>query len=286
MRIAHIILVHKNPVQLEYLIKTMSHPDFDFYIHLDKKTDIIPFAHLTEIDQVYFIKNNIICNWGGYSIVEAICRSIDQVQQSGITYDFVNLLSGQDFPIKPVNEIHDFFNNKLGFSFLSFDHSNDTKWWKDTESKYKKFHLTDMEFKGKYIVQNILNAITPERTFLNSIKLYGGSKSTWWTITYDCALYVSNYLKVNPKIVNFLRFTWGSDEYIITTILMNSHHRNKIINENYRYIDWSGGKAHPKSLTIADYKNIINSGNMFARKFDTDIDKEILYKLNEHISVD
>ena len=86
-------------------------------------------------------------------------------------------------------------------------------------------------------------------------------------------------------MVNFLKFTWGSDEFIIPTILMNSPYQNKIINENYRYIDWSEGNVSPKTLTIGDYDKIINSDDLFARKFDMDIDKEILYKLNEHIAV-
>ncbi|MGY0037939.1 beta-1,6-N-acetylglucosaminyltransferase [Pedobacter sp. NJ-S-72] len=88
MRIAHIIIAHKNPAQLERLIRVMRHPDFDFYIYVDKKIDITAFEYLEQFGQVYFIINRIVCNWGGFSIVEATIKSIDHVQQTGISYDF------------------------------------------------------------------------------------------------------------------------------------------------------------------------------------------------------
>lgn len=77
MRIANIIAAHKNPLQVERLITAMYHPNFDFYIHLDKKIDIEPFLYLEERSQVEFIKNRILCNWGGIQFrrgSDAICR--------------------------------------------------------------------------------------------------------------------------------------------------------------------------------------------------------------------
>ena len=46
MRIAHIIMAYKDPEQIERLVKNMAHPDFDFYVHIDTKFDIAPFAFL------------------------------------------------------------------------------------------------------------------------------------------------------------------------------------------------------------------------------------------------
>ena len=52
MRIAHLIITYTNPVQTERMIRRMQHPDFDFYIHLDKKVDIGPHLFLANIPQV------------------------------------------------------------------------------------------------------------------------------------------------------------------------------------------------------------------------------------------
>lgn len=60
MKIAHLILAHKNPVQLQKLITALSHPSFDFYIHVDKKVDITLFSDLTSIKNTYIIKKGQI----------------------------------------------------------------------------------------------------------------------------------------------------------------------------------------------------------------------------------
>lgn len=283
MRIAHIIIAHKNPAQLERLIRAMRHPDFDFYIHLDKKVDITAFKYLEQLEQVYFIADRTVCNWGGFSVVEATIKAIDQIKQTGIGYDFVNLISGQDYPVKPVDEIYDFFKKNKGYSFISFDTSNQTAWWKDAVRRYEAFHFTDMDFRGKYFVEKLANTIVTKRKFPVKLELYGGNKSSWWTITAECAEYLSTYFSANPKMISFLRKTWGCDEFIVASILMNSQYRDKLINENQRYIDWTDNEAHPKILITDHYPQIIESGMLFARKFDLEVDSEILDRLDMHV---
>lgn len=284
MRIAHVIVAHKNPAQLEKLLKAMHHVDFDFFIHLDGKFDISPFRYLENLPQVFFIENRKICNWGGFSIVETILFSIQHVLDSHTEYEFINLLSAQDYPIVPVNEIYEFFYQRMGYSFFSFDKRSNTLWWKEAEQRYKKYHFTDMHFKGKYFIQKLVNKILPERKLPSAImQLYGGNKSCWFTISKEAAIYILSYFKMNPGLKQFLKFTWAADEFILPTILMNSPLKHKIIPENYRYMQWKYGEAHPKILNIDDYENIINSGMLFARKFDDEIDDKIITKLNSAI---
>ena len=114
--------------------------------------------------------------------------------------------------------------------------------------------------------------------------MYGGSDSSWWTITADCAAYLSNYFKVNPAVTNKLRYTWGIDEVIVATILMNSPYRDTIINNNYRYIKFTDNSGHPDVLTMSDYADLVRSGMFFARKFDLNVDAEVLYKLQKTVA--
>ena len=55
MKIACLILAHKNPGQLQRVIKAMQHPAIDMYIHVDKKVDIRAFAVLENIKNVLFL---------------------------------------------------------------------------------------------------------------------------------------------------------------------------------------------------------------------------------------
>lgn len=280
MRIAHIIMTHKNPDQLVRLIKRLHHPNFDFYVHVDSKIPIEDFVPILDISQVSLIKNRVKCNWGGHSFINAIGSSLNEVLSLNKDYDFINLISGQDYPLKSAEAVYDYFNGKIGMNFISYEESKESEWWKGAALRYEKYHFTDIEFKWKYFAQKIINKITPNRKFPLAMELYGGNKSSWWTISAECAKYVAQVLSTNLKLNRFLKYSWGTDEFVISTIIMNSKFKEKTINDNLRYIDWTEGNAHPKLLGINDFEAIKSSDMIFARKFDTNVDAEILNQID------
>ena len=283
MRIAHIILAHKNPNQLLRLINRINHRNADIYIHIDKKVDINEFKFLTSESQVYFISNRIKCNWGGNSLFLGILSSLKEVLSLNKNYDFINLLSAQDYPITSAQSIHNYLEKNKGKNFISFDTSKDSDWWKQATLRYEKHHFTDLNFKGKYFIQKLINRFYPTRKFPLEMELFGGSKSTWWTISAECANYVNDIFSKNTKLTHFLKYSWGTDEFAFATIVMNSPFKTHTINNNLRYIDWSEGNSHPKLLLLEDYDAIISSDMLFARKFDTSIDINILNKIDKNI---
>lgn len=282
MRIANLIIGHKNVLQLSRLIDRLQHPNFDVYIHIDKKVDVAEFQHLEKLKNVFFIRNRVKVNWGGNSISIAIIKSMYEILESGKTYDFINLLSAQDYPLKTAEQIFEFFNTNNGRNFISFDQSSQSEWWIKAATRYEKYHLTDWSFPGKYLLQKIINILTPKRDFPGHMKLYGGQKSTWWSISGECARHVTKEVLNNKKLSSFLKYCWGTDEFIVTTLIMNSHFKTQVINNNLRYIDWSEGKANPKLLTKLDSSELKNSDMLFARKFDIDIDREVLDEIDKY----
>lgn len=280
MRVAHIIMAHKNPVQLERLVLAMKHSMFDLYIHLDKKSDYDEFKHIAKYTNVFFIQNRLECNWGGFSFVEAILNSITEVFSSSREYQFVNLMSGQDYPLKTVDELYNFLSDNLNMSFLAYERV-DHDWWDHAVSRYKTYHFTDFKLMGRYLLQKITNKLMPHRKFPLDLTLYGSTNSSWWILSADAAQYLVDFIKDKPKLKRFMKFTWGADEFIITTIIMNSPFKDKVVNDNLRHIDWSLGGAHPKIFAKNDLNDLVNTNKYFARKFDTDVDKEILDLIDE-----
>lgn len=116
----------------------------------------------------------------------------------------------------------------------------------------------------------------PLRKFPANLHLHGGNKSAWWTISGECANYMVREILENRRLLKFIKYCWGTDEFAIATLIMNSEFRKRTINNNYRYIDWSEGNSHPKSLTRADVPELAKSDMLFARKFDSEIDSEVL----------
>ncbi|HEY0679382.1 MAG TPA: beta-1,6-N-acetylglucosaminyltransferase [Chitinophagaceae bacterium] len=280
MRMAHIVPVYKDPSQVERLVKKLSHPNFDFYIHVDAKYDIEPYKYLENIDRVYLIKNRIKVRWAGYSFTQAVFNSMEEILGSGRKYDFINCMSGQDYPLVSTQRFYSFFEDQPGKNFIAIEKYG-SEWWKQAEIRIHKYHMTDFDYKGKYKVQFLLNTFLPDRKFPLDYTLYGSNRATWWTITTSCAEYLLKFIKDNPILKRFARFTWAPDEYLIPTLIMNSHFKETVVPENYRYLDWSQGGSNPKILTIKDFDILSTTDKLLARKFDIKIDTKILDLLDE-----
>ncbi|PWS33766.1 beta-1,6-N-acetylglucosaminyltransferase [Pedobacter paludis] len=276
MKVAHLIMAYKNPAQLERMIKAMDHPDFYFFIHLDKKISIDQFIYLKELDRVKFINTRVLCNWGGFSFVNAILTSLEEILSTQPRFDFYNLMSAQDYPIKPITEIYNFYKENVGKSFVSYREDGDQSWWAHAVTRFEMYHFTDLSFKGRYFIQALLNKFLPKRKFPVPLKLYGSSISSWWSISHEAAKYYVDYMNQNSKLKDFMKYTWGADEFLAATVLMNSKINNQIVNNNLRFITWQDGLANPRVLISADFEAIKKSDKLFARKFDDTIDSKIL----------
>jgi hypothetical protein len=279
MRVAHLILTYTNPRQTERMIRKLYHENFDFYIHVDKKFDINPHLFMEALPNVYFINNRVDVKWAGYSTVIATFECIKEIVATGIQYDFINFLSGQDYPIKTADYINNFFEENKGNEFLSFrDIKNE---WKEGLIRMEKYYLSGYSFRGKHRIEDLINKIMPKRKLPNDLHPYG--KSMFWMLSPATAMYVVNTVEKDKKLKDFFWLCWASDEFVFQTILMNSPLKDKIINNNYRYIDWSAGGANPKTLNESDAEKIRASEDLFARKFDMTNSPEILDFIDKHL---
>lgn len=276
MQIAHLILAHKNPSQLERLIIALQHPSFFFYVHVDKKVSLQQFEYLSKYNNLFFIEKRTKIFWAGYGTIQATINGIKEILP--YRYDYINVISAQDFPLKTADEIYKFFLVNNGKEFItckSVEHE-----WKEAEVRIKKYHLINWRIPGKYQLEKLINKILPERKFpLNYIMV---GRSNWFAVTYEAAKYIIDFLDQHPEIVRFFKFSWGADELIFSVILYNSNFKDKI-EDNFIYVDWSEKKAHPKILRTEDYNALVNSDKLFARKFDADADAVILEMLENFL---
>lgn len=264
MRVAHLVLTYTNPKQTERMIRRMMHDNFDFYIHVDKKFDIVPHLILEKLPNVYFIKNRTDVRWAGYNTVKATFECIKEIVASGIKYDFINLLSGQDYPLRSADVMVDFFRQHKGYEFLKYkDIKND---WTEGQLRMQKYFLINHKLKGKYKIERLLNFLLPRRKIPYNLHPYG--ESMFWMLSLQAAMYVVDKVENDKKLSRFFSLSWGTDEFVFQTILMNSAYKDKVINENYRYIDWSQGGANPKLLDEDNFDDIKQSNMLFARKMD------------------
>jgi hypothetical protein len=198
-----------------------------------------------------------------------------EILDSDIKYDYISVMSGQDYPIKPVDEIYSFLQQNKGRNYISYE-DRDSPWWKEAITRITKYHFTNYDFKGRYRLQYLVNLVMPDRKFPLPYQLYGGPRAMCMTLTADCARYVLQFITSNRKLRKFSHLTWCPDEFLIPTIVMNSGYRGSVENNNLYYIDWSRGGSHPKTLTVEDFDVLTKSDKFMARKFDMGEDVRIL----------
>ena len=280
MRIACLILAHKNPLQLERLIRAMDHPAFDYFIHVDGKADLRLFDYLEGMDRVAFIRNRVKVGWGQYSLVQATLNGLEEVLASG-SYGYVHVMSAQDFPIKPMDAIYRYLMDREGTEFITcLRESDGHPWWKVAALHAWHYNFHNWTIPGKYRLQAVANFLLPRRKYpVRGHEVVGHSQ--WFTITSGSARYLLTYLKENPRVVRFFQYVWGADELIFSTVIFNHPDYGGRIEDNLFYIDWSRGGASPRTLTSEDLPALLASDKLFARKFDMEQDSAVLDRLEQ-----
>jgi len=280
MRIAVLILAHKNLNQLNKLISHLAE-DFDVFVHLDKKSSM-------KIKELYALKNVFIIKkyrtyWGSFNLIKATLELI-KIAFTKKKYDRYIFISGQDVPIKSNYEINKFFKDNNN-EYIECNKLPFKKWNMGGLDRVSKYHtISNIGFFGfkKYFFKAVNFLIKLLNSFLKIARkmdynFYGGTQ--WFNLSNECMSHILEYLQNNPKYLQRYKFTKCADEIFFQTIIMNLNLMNKIISLSLRYIDWISGPEYPKILRVSDYEKIVKSEMLFARKFDESVDFEVIKHL-------
>lgn len=290
---AYLIMAHTNFEQLKIELKMLDDKRNDIYLHIDKKAknvDINDICSVIEDSNIYLVKRHNV-KWAGFSVVECELSLLKQAMNK--TYEYYHLLSGLDLPLRSQDEIHKFFQENKGKEFVSFDlpkirdiEMDRVKYYRIFQDKYGR-NRRNLGALLLYGIDELLIGI--QKIFcMNRVKEKGiiFQKGTqWFSITHQLAKEVLDKEKWIKK--NFLH-TFGSDEMFLQTIVNNSELKERLYQNGLknpelaclRKIDWNRGK--PYTWRKEDYKELMTSKCLFARKFDGNIDYEIIEKLNKN----
>lgn len=286
MKHAFLLLAHNKYNQLSTLIRLLDNERIDIYLHIDKRSPkyVVPQTHYSKIFQIPSIRTN----WGGYSLVECELRLLEEALKNE-EYTFIHLLSGQDLPIKPIDEILSYFDSHKQFNFVFFNKPEGSKDNCDRVKYYYPFQ--DIKPRGRSfwsISQRIFVCI--QKLFrIDRTKRYEGtfkSGSQWWSIKTGLARYI---VSERPLIYKLFKYTM-CDEMFVQTLVYNSEYYNTLFikeefdqHSNQRKIEFINGRPHV--WTMDDIDEIKNSDLLFCRKFDEMIDSEIIDEIVKMVEI-
>lgn len=280
MRIAHLILAHRDPEHIGRLSKKLS--DYsDVYIHIDCSVNEEPFRKTVgNADNIFFIRKRFRCWWGGYNVIQAEIELLKIAMQTSF-YDRLIFLQGADYPLKSGREILSFFESHEKTEFIHCSpcsHSTDLHlyrrcrcyWFYDAPNLLKR-------------VWNKLNFIIPIPLRSGMIR-YGDKKleiywgSAQWAITGACADYLIDFYSKNEKVNQWFRFSFPVDEMYVNTIVMNSAFARNTFYKNreqitqlveLRNLHYFEYPSVIKVFTMEDYALLRNRAELYCRKVNT-----------------
>lgn len=268
-RIAYVILAHQLPEQLVRLVRRLHTPDARFLIHVNRRSDDAVLeavrAGLSDLDGVCYLRRHRL-HWGGFGHVRATLEGLEELRRQSADYDYVMLMTGQDYPIKPAAEIERRLGEAGGASFLHHDRvpggvpdgmRRITDWHERRVGVARGWHLS----------------LPLRRRMPDGLVPWGGS-SYWW-LSREAAEHVMRWVDEHPRSYRFFRHVDVPDEVFFQTILMNSPLRDRVVNDELRLVDWTR-QPMPWVWRAADLETLRRSDKLMARKFDVSVDAEVL----------
>jgi hypothetical protein len=281
IKIAVLMLVHRNEDQVNKLVDYLSR-DFDIYMHIDKRSNL----HIKPKDNIFVFKKYKVY-WCSFNIIKATLHILQAAYQK--KYDRYVLLSGMDLPIKTNKEILEFFEKNRDIEYIHNEKVPTSFWEGRGFERLTEYYPNILSRERNSIILKRIDKINNKIfKFISKIKkrpidyvFYGGSQ--WFNITNDCVKKIFEYLEEDKKYMKRYEYTHTSDELFFQTIICNIPEL-KIINDPLRYIDFGTGPEHPRVMREEDYKQLVESDALFARKFDPSIDIKIIELIYERIS--
>lgn len=284
INIAYILLCHTDACFVAHTVKTLKYKNDCCFIHVDKKTDILPFKEMCAgLTNVRFVDDSerVENFWGGFNSIIATFNTVSLALSTGHFDRFV-LLQGQDYPLFSNSTIHDFFIKNYNVEFCKATEISHSKNKEDYIKCACMWHFDKRNFFWRIVHK--LNRIFGVK-YMPAVYKNGGL--TWnvyhgwaqFALTNSCMKYCLGVYTSDNRYNKFMKHRFPPDELYIQTIVHNSpfaenlcektiYDRNKIETKlNLTYFEY------PVNVTIfnkrEDYYWLKETGCLYARKINS-----------------
>lgn len=286
-------MAHNNWNILKLLLKSLDREENDFYIHIDSKVKSFDKDALTNTvskSNCYFIARKSV-KWADYSQIDVTLDLLQEAKNND-SYSYYHLLSGTDMPIKPAKYIYDYFENS-GKEYIGVASWGGKKY---VDRRVKFYHLLPkikLFRKSKFLkgLDRILEypqkLMKIDRTKRSNFVFCDGWQ--WFSITNDFCNYI---LSERENIKEKFDYTLCPDELVFTSFVYNSKYKENLaafgdlLNGSMRYIDWNRGTPYTWGQDEKDFNLLIESPYLFARKFDENVNFEIVQKIYNYVTTE
>ncbi len=293
MNIAYLISAHTDAPQLARLIQAL-HADAEFFVHIDRKSDIRSFREVIQTENVHFIDNRTDIRWGTFRQVEYQLALLEAAIDHPTHFDRIFSLSGLDYPLWSNPHITQWLERQGEREILKgYKIESDLcpAQQKELYSQYRPlFSLLGNRWDNKLSIlcRKVMTALGIRRKLhfeVDGKRWYLYKGASWWCISEELARYVVQSCQQHPEIARYFRHSFGPDECLPQTIVFNSPEwasKCMLATGKYPGLDALTPLHHIvyepiiKVMDASDFPTLMKSGKMFARKFCSGISDEAL----------
>ena len=300
LRIAYLIMVHKNPAQLGRLLNRLAYPNTVCYVHVDAKANLKAFQAAVSspsAGEVVWLTRRKSVSWGDFSLSIAYLAGFEEILETTTEPDFIITISGQDYPIATNEVLHSWLTEHREQTIL--DHLEITDEYPDIRDRVERYFLSTIPHRT--IVYPFPEpAKLKKRVFNTALKisslfklprhvpmghqLYFGTN--WFQLKPLTARYLIDFCRANPDYVKFFQTTYVPEEIFFQTILLNAPDpiRQTVYNQRLTFMQWDRAPgSYVIPISAGELPAMLASGKFFARKFDPQYDSDVLDRLDQHL---
>ncbi len=262
----------------------------DVFISLDKKGtyDADELQTLESMPQVKGVFADYEVNWGGSSVLDSEMALIRAACRNS-NYDYYHLISGQDYPIRPLSAFLDYFEQNAGREFLQYIHIPHPKWEHGTYQRFQYYYPYDYAVNKEnprgWVREQVRRQIAncQKRPIPDHFDhLYGSSQ--WFSLSNKAITELLDYTDKHPDFYNRLWMTFAPEECYVATVVINLLGTDNIIQSNLRFIRWKFENGNcPANLNMEHYYMLLEQPRFFARKMNESCSNELLNAIDKYL---
>jgi hypothetical protein len=296
--VAYVVVSYRNPGQVLRLVSALREgPGAEVVVRHDQRTTQLRRAEVEERG-AHLLEDGIQIEWGELSHVRVLLGALEWALEQ-LDPDWILVLSGQDYPLRPMAEI------EAGLAASGKDAFLSSAWELPLERRpsspedqfflryaYRHYRAPDWVPRAPDALRAVIYTrempqALGKRVGIRRVRLPFGPglrcfvSADWLTVSARAARAITETARRDRALMRYYRRVLIPSESLFATTLLNDPVL-EVSREGRRFLAFGRpGAPHPDVLTSADLDRLLGSGMDFARKFDVEVDAEVLDALDD-----
>ena len=301
--VAYVVTSYHYPEQVLRLARTLraGSPDAPLLIHHDDRQSQLDVAALTGLGDLQLVRPPTAVAWGWTSHLDMLLRCFAWAL-TRVPFDWLTVLSGQDYPIRPLAEIERDLLDSPYDGYVEGIEVHPPRWTRDELDEFSRryfYRHRSIRNPGP-VLRRAIAAMRPAllvrdmpwgvvlgrrcaTPFSPALPCRRGAD--WLSLSRRAVEVVVSAAKRKPELMRHYRRTIVPTESFPHTVL-HAEPALRLSSDTRRFTLWPSRSAHPALLRVGDLDRILSSGADFARKFDLTIDPIVMDELDHVVAGD